>query len=86
MATPRKSGNTAATSKPKSSSRSKPAAKKPAAKKSTSAKKAPPPRLDDGQRSLLAGIVILFLTAVLTLSLLSPNQGQFTQWLSLIHI
>ena len=82
MATPRKSGNTAATSKPKSSSRSKPAAKKPAAKKSTSAKKAPPPRLDDGQRSLLAGIVILFLTAVLTLSLLSPNQGQFTQWLS----
>ena len=25
---------------------------------------------------------MLFLTAVLTLSLLSPNQGQFTQWLS----
>ncbi|HRO92262.1 MAG TPA: DNA translocase FtsK 4TM domain-containing protein, partial [Promineifilum sp.] len=71
-----------ATSKAKSNSHSKPAAKKPAAKKSTSGKKAPPPRLDDGQRSLLAGIVILFLTAILTLSLLSPNQGQFTQWLS----
>ncbi|HRN67586.1 MAG TPA: DNA translocase FtsK 4TM domain-containing protein [Promineifilum sp.] len=71
-----------ATSKAKSNSSSKPAAKNPAAKKSTAAKKAPPPRLDDGQRSLLAGIVILFLTAILTLSLLSPNQGQFTQWLS----
>ncbi len=59
------------------------AAKKPAARK-PAAKKAPPaqPRLDDGQRSLLVGIVVLFLTAVLTLSLLSPNQGQFTQWLS----
>ena len=58
-------------------------AKKPAARK-PAAKKAPPaePRLDDGQRSLLVGIVVLFLTAVLTLSLLSPNQGQFTQWLS----
>ena len=62
---------------------SKSAAKKPAARK-PAAKKAPPaePRLDDGQRNLLVGIVVLFLTAVLTLSLLSPNQGQFTQWLS----
>jgi len=94
MATSNKSGKTSgtrqatakrqanATSKPKSSSRGKTAAKKPAAKKPAPGKKAPPPRLDDGQRSLLAGIVILFLTAVLTLSLLSPNQGQFTQWLS----
>ncbi len=63
--------------------RAKPAAKKPAAKKAAPKKAAPAePRLDDGQRSLLTGIVVLFLTAVLTLSLLSPNQGQFTVWLS----
>ncbi len=73
-----------ATSKSKSSSRSKTAAKKPAtrSRKTTTKKQPPTPRLNDGQRSLLAGIIILFLTAVLTLSLLSPNQGQFTQWLS----
>ena len=63
--------------------RAKPAAKKAPAKKPAAKKAAPAePRLDDGQRSLLAGIVILFLTAVLTLSLLSPNQGQFTLLLS----
>jgi len=59
------------------------AAKKAPVKKAAPKKAAPAePRLDDGQRSLLVGIVVLFLTAVLTLSLLSPNQGQFTQWLS----
>ena len=84
MATGKSNGKTAktrkasATSKPKSSSRS----KKPAAKSPAKTKKAAEPRLNDGQRSLLLGILILFLTAVLTLSLLSPNQGQFTQWLS----
>ena len=73
-----------ATNKSRASSRSKTAAKKPATRsRKTTAKKQPPaPRLNDGQRSLLVGIIILFLTAVLTLSLLSPNQGQFTQWLS----
>ena len=71
-----------AASKAKSGSRSKTAAKKPAAKPKTAAKGQPPPRLNDGQRSLLSGIIILFVTAVLTLSLLSPNQGQFTEWLS----
>ena len=72
-----------ATSKPKSGSRSKAAAKKPASRRSSPAKSKPAsPRLNDGQRSLLTGIIILFLTAVLTLSLLSPNQGQFTEWLS----
>ena len=56
---------------------------KPAARRSSPAKSKPsPPGLNDGQRSLLVGIIILFLTAVLTLSLLSPNQGQFTEWLS----
>jgi len=84
MATGKSNGKAAktrkasATSKPKSSSRSKKAATKSPAK----ARKAAEPRLNDGQRSLLLGILILFLTAVLTLSLLSPNQGQFTQWLS----
>ena len=63
--------------------RAKPAAKKAPAKKPATKKAAPvEPRLDDGQRSLLTGIIVLFLTAVLTLSLLSPNQGQFTQLLS----
>ena len=70
-----------ASSKGKTGAR-KPAAKKPAAKPKSSPKKAAEPRLNDGQRSLLLGILILFLTAVLTLSLLSPNQGQFTEWLS----
>ena len=81
-----KSGGTrkvSATSKPKSGTRGKSAAKKPAAKpRKTTRSKATEPRLNDGQRSLLAGIIILFLTAILTLSLLSPNQGQFTEWLS----
>ena len=72
-----------ASGKTKSNSGSKAAAKKPAAKpRSTARSKEPQPRLNDGQRSLLAGIVVLFLSAILTLSLLSPNQGQFTEWLS----
>ncbi|MCZ2113082.1 MAG: DNA translocase FtsK, partial [Anaerolineae bacterium] len=88
MATGKSSGKTSATrkvsatNKTRSSSRSKTAAKKPAAKPRKTTPKKQSPRLDDGQRSLLTGIIILFLTAVLTLSLLSPNQGQFTQWLS----
>ncbi len=86
MATQKKSTNGArkvsATSKTKSAAK-KPAAKKAPAKPHRAAKpKEASPRLDDNQRSLLAGIIILFLTAVLTLSLLSPNQGQFTVWLS----
>ena len=71
-----------AASKTKSRTRSKPAARKTTTRSRSAPKKQPSPRLNDGQRSLLAGIVILFLTAVLTLSLLSPNQGQFTEWLS----
>lgn len=86
-----KSGGTrkvSATSKPKSGSRGKTTAGKPAAGKTpaksgkTTRSRAADPRLNDGQRSLLIGIIILFLTAILTLSLLSPNQGQFTVWLS----
>ena len=85
MATPKKGSN--GTRKVSAGGKTKTAAKKPAAKKAPT-KKAPArpkeaaPRLDDNQRSLLAGIIVLFLTAVLTLSLLSPNQGQFTVWLS----
>ncbi len=71
-----------ATSKAKSAAK-KPAAKKaPAKPRRATRPKEAQPRLDDHQRSLLAGIIVLFLTAVLTLSLLSPNQGQFTVWLS----
>ncbi len=85
MATQKKGSN--GTRKVSAGGKTKTAAKKPAAKKAPT-KKAPAkpkeaaPRLDDNQRSLLAGIIVLFLTAVLTLSLLSPNQGQFTVWLS----
>ncbi len=67
-----------ATTKTKRGASRKPAARKPAAK----SKSKPVRRLNDGQRSLLSGIIILFLTAILTLSLLSPTQGQFTEWLS----
>ncbi|WP_374687087.1 DNA translocase FtsK 4TM domain-containing protein [Promineifilum sp.] len=85
MATKKSNGSTrkvSAAGKGKSAARGKPAAKKPAATKRAAKPKEVEPRLNDGQRSLLFGIVILFLTAVLTLSLLSPNQGQFTELLS----
>jgi S-DNA-T family DNA segregation ATPase FtsK/SpoIIIE len=38
--------------------------------------------LNLGQKALIAGIGIIFITAVLVLSLLSPNQGQLTSALS----
>ena len=38
-------------------------------------------RLTRAQKALLAGIVIIFITAILVLSLLSPEQGQLTSWL-----
>jgi DNA segregation ATPase FtsK/SpoIIIE, S-DNA-T family len=38
--------------------------------------------MNPAQKDLLLGTIILFLTAILTLSLISPNQGQFTRWLS----
>lgn len=72
----RKVGATSKGKAPVKKTARKPAAKKPAKKPD------PTPRLNDGQRSLLLGIITLFLTAVLTLSLLSPNQGQFTQLLT----
>lgn len=86
MATSKNGGKSGATrkvsasSKSKSSTRSKSAAKKPATKPRTTKKQSP--RMNPGQKDLLLGIVILFLTAILTLSLIAPNQGQFTRWLS----
>ncbi len=38
-------------------------------------------RLTRSQKVLLSGIVFIFITAVLVLSLLSPDQGQLTTWL-----
>ena len=46
------------------------------------AKKKPPFTLNLPQKALISGIVVVFITAVLVLSLLSPNQGQLTAALS----
>jgi S-DNA-T family DNA segregation ATPase FtsK/SpoIIIE len=86
MATSKNSGKSgasrkvSASSKSKSSTRSKSAAKKPATRPRATKKSTP--RMNPGQKDLLLGIIILFLTAILTLSLIAPNQGQFTRWLS----
>ncbi len=41
-------------------------------------------RLNLAQKALIVGIVIVFLTVILVLSLLSPTQGQLTETLSMI--
>ncbi|MBK8988105.1 MAG: DNA translocase FtsK 4TM domain-containing protein [Chloroflexi bacterium] len=71
-------GTGARSSKPASSAR-KPAAnpRKPAARS-----KKPAFNLNLPQKAILTGIVVVFITAVLVLSLLSPNQGQLTAALS----
>ncbi len=38
--------------------------------------------LSAGQKILIGGIVVIFVTAVITLSLITPNQGSLTAWLS----
>jgi DNA segregation ATPase FtsK/SpoIIIE, S-DNA-T family len=79
-----KSGGTrkvSAASKSKTASRSKSTTRKPASKPRRTARKQTP-RMNPAQKDLLLGIIILFLTAILTLSLIAPNQGQFTRWLS----
>ena len=38
--------------------------------------------LDGRQKAIIAGIFLIFLTAILALSLLSPNQGQLTAFLA----
>ncbi len=53
-----------------------PAKKTPARK--PAAKKKPDFSLNLPQKAIISGIVIIFITAVLILSLLSPNQGQLT--------
>jgi S-DNA-T family DNA segregation ATPase FtsK/SpoIIIE len=39
-------------------------------------------QLSTPQKALAIGVFVIFSTAVLTLSLLAPNQGQLTSWLS----
>ncbi len=39
-------------------------------------------QLSAAQKALIVGIVVIFATAILVLSLLAPNQGQLTTWLS----
>ncbi len=39
-------------------------------------------QLNHPQRILLAGIGLIFITAVIVLSLMMPDQGQFTRWLA----
>ena len=62
------------TSPKKASSRSTPR------KKST--RRVPRFQLSDAQKALIVGIVVIFATAILVLSLLAPDQGQLTTWLS----
>ena len=38
--------------------------------------------LDGRQKAIIVGIFLIFLTAILALSLLSPNQGQLTAFLA----
>jgi len=47
-------------------------------RKTTTSRKKPSINLNLPQKVLMSGIVIVFITAVLVLSLLSPNQGQLT--------
>lgn len=52
-------------------------------KRSTSSRSRKPSiQLNSAQKALIVGIALIFLTAVLILSLLSPNQGQLTAALS----
>lgn len=51
-------------------------------RRKTSKSKTPRFRLTTSQKVLLVGIFIIFVTAILALSLLSPEQGQLTSWLA----
>jgi DNA segregation ATPase FtsK/SpoIIIE, S-DNA-T family len=58
------------------------APRKPAAPRKPPAKKKPAFTLNLPQKALIGGIFVVFVTAVLILSLLSPSQGQLTTALS----
>jgi S-DNA-T family DNA segregation ATPase FtsK/SpoIIIE len=80
------SGKRATTRQVSASSSTKSKAK-PRSKSATTRKSAPKSSgssfsLNGSQKALLAGMAILFASAVLFLSLLSPDQGSFTVWLS----
>ncbi len=71
------------TSSKKSSGRSR--SKRTTTRKSTSRSAAPTlPSLNLSQKALIVGVFLIFVAAVLGLSLLSPNQGQLTMFLSQI--
>ena len=89
------SGSKSKTGKRKTSAKSKPrgkAARGSASRRKTSSRKTARSksrrqklrqlRLELAQKMLILGIGIVFLTAILVLSLLSPNQGQLTSGLS----
>jgi S-DNA-T family DNA segregation ATPase FtsK/SpoIIIE len=71
-----------------SSTKSRSTAKKPSGSSSRSRKKSPAPQkkepagLSRAQKMLITGIVLLFITAVVALSVLAPTQGQFTTFIS----
>jgi DNA segregation ATPase FtsK/SpoIIIE, S-DNA-T family len=70
------------TSRSKSSSRS--TTRKKPARKTTARTRTPRAGLSAAQKALILGIGIIFLTAILTLSLLSPNQAALTRQLALV--
>ena len=70
------SGKSSSTTRKSSSSSSRSRKKAPAPKKKE------PTGLSSGQKMLITGIALLFTTAVLALSVLAPNQGQFTAFIS----
>jgi len=51
-------------------------------RRSSSKSRWPKLGLDTQQKAILIGIILIFITAIVTLSLLSPNQGNLTTFLS----
>jgi S-DNA-T family DNA segregation ATPase FtsK/SpoIIIE len=56
--------------------------RKPRTRKQASKRRPPRLSLTYSQKALLVGLFIIFATAIIVLSLLSPDQGQLTSWLS----
>ncbi|MGD8585470.1 MAG: DNA translocase FtsK 4TM domain-containing protein, partial [Chloroflexota bacterium] len=66
-------------SRSKSTSRSKSSSRRTSRRSNTSGLSL---SLDGHQKAIIVGIFLIFLTAILALSLLSPNQGQLTTFLA----
>ena len=80
----RKTSTRSRTTKPKSTRGGTGSRRSSSSRKRTPSRKAPQAniRLNLQQKALMGGIGIIFITAVVVLSLLSPNQGQLTSALS----